>query len=656
MPTPPPHPWPPSYSGSSLATVTSSTSLRGQDDSPASSGASPQLTPANTLSEGEFDFLFEHCLVQEISIFFQKEIPESFSSSQAQVEIEISPKELQDNNEDFLRDKIKDWLEGMEGIKCKGLLNEKKAKKKPNEKPQSDGDSEREEGSSKPEEETHKSEGDQKTTFSKYVEYLPSSVWKPYPGDPRGCLITKTSKQDVGCVNLNTLVLFQGECKNRNVYNIKSGVRQCACYLWHQLWWFRVVQGLDVRHVHGFVVCGPKCKDAESKIVLSLLKLSTCTKIGGRFTLTEYRQSNEVKSQIPWHTLHAFIHHDWGNPTTCDQIKQDPMSPGCMLVPPELLSKEHTEWKIVPSGTAALVIRLSLADESKEKAQDFVKQLDLGVRLLHVTSFIRDAKATGKMFIYLKVKTLASGKTWNEDCLNSAIFSAKDFLQNPECSSLQFWLDPFPKNGVSLIRRNNCTVCLMHDMGSQLKDTNSLPRYKDFCVEYLSLMELTLTVQKYLELVHGDIHEGNLVWGNGKLRFIDWDECCMSVLKRIVVNKQQKERYPDALIQDREAYTMVQLLLLFRDVARKYYGTEARNIDDEVVQELIGTAAKHSLIGIKADDARRYYDSLKMYLKTKQDDIDLSDAMANLSTRALSAISCNAAGDLSVVATMGVSL
>ena len=148
-----------------------------------------------------------------------------------------------------------------------------------------------------------KKEGTQKTIFNQYVSEvnkvqkekadqkienpprkIPENL-KPYPEDPRGGFITSASRQDIVFMNDETFILFQGEFKNSTVYKIQDGIRQCAGYLWHQLWWFRTVQGLAVEKAYGFVICGPKCQDTKNnQTVISLLELSQASKIGARIS------------------------------------------------------------------------------------------------------------------------------------------------------------------------------------------------------------------------------------------------------------------------------------------------------------------------------------------------------------------------------------
>lgn len=167
----------------------------------------------------------------------------------------------------------------------------------------------------------------------------------------------------------------------------------------------------------------------------------------------------------------------------------------------------------------------------------------------------------------------------------------------------------------------------MHDMGCQLKETKPAS-YSEFCCHYLAMMESTLLIQHKLGLVHGDIHEGNLLYreavldGECKLCLIDWDEASNKPTKRTVVKRQQKERYPKDLIIWPDAYTKTQLYILFRDVSKRHYGKivyrggdkklYVRDVSDNEPWNVV----EHTqALKVTSEDAEELYASLETFLE-----------------------------------------
>ena len=189
------------------------------------------------------------------------------------------------------------------------------------------------------------------------------------------------------------------------------------------------------------------------------------------------------------------------------------------------------------------------------------------------------------------------------------------------------WTKAYPAFGKFVLSSKSSVIVLMNDMGCQL--TQSKPKtHSEFCLEYLSMMEETINVQKLLRLVHGDIHQGNFVYeeaapaGLCKLRLIDWDEASnRRPMKRNVVTKVQKERFPDNLLKDAEAYTNTQLFLLFRDISKELYNMNVHMDDTGIVKcsnEQCADGKKSSVTQTTAGEAKQRYESLKAFLTKKQ--------------------------------------
>ena len=384
---------------------------------------------------------------------------------------------------------------------------------------------------------------------------------------------------------------------------------------------------LDIQKVCGFVVCGPNCKDVNNdKVVVSLLVLLAPEKyIGAPFKLCEYRQELQVDNPHLFDTLGNFVQCDWRSQQDFREIPSNLCYPGCMMIPSSILFEPARVWKVVPSGTAALVIHLTLKDK-EESALKFVDKFHTEEKC-SLTDFVEKALEAETEAIYIKMTTYATGARWNEAHRLKGV--AYNFLCLSDQSKVKVktWTKAYPAFGKFVLSSKSSVIVLMNDMGCQL--TQSKPKtHSEFCLEYLSMMEETINVQKLLRLVHGDIHQGNFVYeeaapaGLCKLRLIDWDEASnRRPMKRNVVTKVQKERFPDNLLKDAEAYTNTQLFLLFRDISKELYNMNVHMDDTGIVKcsnEQCADGKKSSVTQTTAGEAKQRYESLKAFLTKKQ--------------------------------------
>jgi hypothetical protein len=475
-------------------------------------------------------------------------------------------------------------------------------------------------------------EGEEKT--DQKIENPPRKIPKnlklqQYPEDPRGGFITSASRQDIVFMNHETFILFQGELKNGPGYKIQDGIRQCAGYLWHQLWWFRTVQGLAVEKAYGFVICGPECKDTDKRKVISLLELSPASKIGAQFKLEERRC-------VTLNSLKAFWQQKHNNPFEAPMIPVTMLCPGCMMMPNYLLKeKEQSEnriWTIITSGTANLVLRLDIsnpAEVSKFIDDHLVELGEEQKQRDEFVEFIKQAKKDDTNTIYFKVKNAACGHDWNKRDIDLAqnSYNKKMFLEDP---TLQEWGECFgsisePKY-VSIVTPAESYIFCTYDMGEHLQ--NQLD-YEGFCIAYLKLIRNTLAIEKKLELVHGDIHSRNLVCcqKSSKLHLIDWDEATFRKPKqRDTRNNSQKERYPDQFLDSEgQLYTKVQLFVLFREILKDLYRKRLAFVDTEDQGKQLNCEDANtfvgekiiSLLGVNEEGVEQLFGALETFLEKK---------------------------------------
>ena len=411
-----------------------------------------------------------------------------------------------------------------------------------------------------------KMEGSIRSALQNYKAHLESRnkdvQWEEYPQDVRGGLITKGSRADIGCIDLDTHLFYVGELKNAGNYSIDDAVRQGAAYMYHVLWWYRAVQSLNVGEVYGFCICGPECRKMNrSLLTVTFLHLKLPEKIGGPMQLFRHDETSGLdsrKMKASMAKLGVFLtrkHYDLSKiPTLLDKMQL----PGSMMLPQEFLPSRD-EMEVVPSGAAALVLKVR---------RDCLDQMN----------FFFDSPATGKKFrkitkcfkedehIYIKLVNAATGKDWQKKKAFRAL------LDEP---STELGLGAY--ENYSYLDNTACILIFMHDMGVPIHDQLPLELpFERFCEEYLALTRKVEKIWEENMVVHGDIHQGNVIYQSTaerghKLSLIDWDESSKKKpLERNVTKTHHKERYPESFLDDGLAFTQVQLIVLFRDIAKDY--------------------------------------------------------------------------------------
>ena len=399
--------------------------------------------------------------------------------------------------------------------------------------------------------------------------------WYEYPQDVRGGLIKKNSRPDIACINNQTGTLIVGELKNRCKYQRSDAIRQCATYMYHILWWFRVQQRRDVRQVDGFCVCGPKCREAKGMVVVSFLRLGVPEKIGGPLPLSCHHQIHEANSDetmISLRQLGVFLtrQHEGAQPNDALLIDFDFPVPGSMMLPLSFCKSQPKPWlRVVKSGTCALVLQITRSDElANVDVYSFMKEnfgmTKVGFKVLNrsLEKFQNDES------IYVKVVNPAAGSKWNDkDMFRSLLYLHGETVDRG--------LAAYEEKGY-VVDRYFITI-IMHGMGSPI-GSQDLLEFAPFCFEFLGLMNRTEQMWNDFKAVHGDIHRHNVLFKidaeEGKrLNLIDWDECTGETpMQRQVTQRHHKERYPECFQNDGLSFTRVQLLVLFRDLVLQEYG------------------------------------------------------------------------------------
>lgn len=613
-----------------------SSSPRGSENQIKPSVPSPILTPACELDENDFDSLFHHISHPTKAQFFEQmngrrtDATQQYAHSlidDAQAQASYKATLKKSSAERVLQEFVMTRLNTIKNVSTSDLL---RVRNKNNEKDAGGPEKKR------------KVEAQLKTIMEEYTTKVspPIRGWNQYPPDPRGNLVTSSSLSDISCFNSKSKRIFHGEIKVKKNYSIKDGIRQCAGYLWHQLWWFRTVQRLGVEQVYGFTICGPHCKDTKDKVVVSLLMLSQCTKIGGKFKLHEYRKSYDKDNDFTaLDLLRSFVDtHFTELPTSANTIRYE-NCPGIMMVPQELLDVNTNikppPWEIVISGTAALIFRVEARKGNETYMKSFLEKLAMSEDnyLGFMDSLEEIGERDGSEYtFYLKIKNRATRIEYARSDLYKTVNRAK-WKQYQGIKYAQEWLNIYTSKPSFACEGG--IIFLMSDCGSELK-TNDL-NYDEFCREFLSLMKSTMLIQEKLELVHGDIHQGNLLFDKDadelhKLRLIDWDEAWDEPQKRQVKTEEHEERYPDLLLKEKEAYTKTQLILLFRDISKHLYGKDIFEHGGEIVFGTNHNSERLLLLNRDKTFVNLHYELLEKALLRCQDDPHLEQKLNELTT------------------------
>ena len=461
-----------------------------------------------------------------------------------------------------------------------------------------------------------------KTVLDEYKSHLEhksngntGNDWTDYPSVVRGGLITNASRADIACINQTTNIFFVGELKNKKNYTLEDAVRECAAYMYHVLWWFRVIQGRDIRQVYGFCACGPMCSKMKNQVTFSFMRLEIPTKIGGRFNLSRRHETQELNSTEMKSTMgrladflsHSHPHSD---PVAATRLPFKDV-PGSMMLPSSF-SPGKNGLNLVQSGTAALVLKVK-CDALFQKGRDLKNFLE---EIFEIDGLLAGAlakrltnKFKGDEYIYLKMINAAAGMYWKE----KGAFRGRILISINDGDGLDAY------DAESFFDATSCIMIIMHDMGAPISQVQL--GFKQFCHEYLAMAQKVETICTYRQVVHGDIHRSNISYNvNGsegnKLCVIDWDESTLEFPLKRNVNGDLKERYPACFLKNGLAFTRVQLFVLCRDFIKTHYSkTVSRKGNDGITFTDDGDTGV-SLRGIEdSSDVEKEWTALKNALR-----------------------------------------
>ena len=283
--------------------------------------------------------------------------------------------------------------------------------------------------------------------------------------------------------------------------------------------------------------------------------------------------------------------------------------------------------EIVPTITGSLVIHCSNARAVRDllersKPGDGEKEDDREGFMYLWESFNEEAaRSNHASSWYVKYKTPSFGFVWENSRV--AINGPRGGLKRKERRSTS---RPVSLSSSSRTSSQNASVkrwAFLHPVDSWVGNYRTITitrsagiafekavddhglSWPAFQREFLGLAKSTLELQsRFNSLVHGDIHEGNLLFyppyhneddesklnedngeseslfANGnRLVLIDWDEASRpKPFRRSALTTEARMRYPDSLYDFPKQYTQQQLMHLFAILAEKYYPKEAERV------------------------------------------------------------------------------
>ncbi|VEU44440.1 unnamed protein product [Pseudo-nitzschia multistriata] len=429
-----------------------------------------------------------------------------------------------------------------------------------------------------------------------------------------------------------------------------DAVLRCASALYHRIWCVRTLRKRDLRRAYGFALeAAPAAAshgsgDAAVALSVTLMMLEKpswsaaktertfetprrpASRIGGRYPLYLYTRhyhlpkasgSGPCSPESVLGDLAAFLYVS-SAVLPCPCRDTPPLreawrsSPGCMLLPDQGPGASPSSvlpgtggaggrFSVAPTITGSLVVRC----EGAEAVGELLRSLRPGSlpaygreeteeteRMRALAAAVASAAEEGGDGVwYAKYKTPALGAFW--DLSRSAINGPRGGLLGrrtrslPACARDWLWLHP-----VDSSVGPRCSVTVTRSAGLPLRGSlgKTVP-WREFLRLFRGLAESVLGVQSASGgLVHGDVHEGNLLYLGGakhaaerapRLVLIDWDEATRGKpCHRATRTDEERLRYPGCLVDFPEQYTKQQLLCLFRALASAYYPSEAEGWDD----------------------------------------------------------------------------
>jgi hypothetical protein len=352
----------------------------------------------------------------------------------------------------------------------------------------------------------------------------------------------------------------------------RTSILRCSERLYRQLWWWRCGLGKPVTAVTGFSIwtCPIKGQISFSLLQLRMPSSTEDTLLGARLPLrvTTKRALLADGNSLVDDLGNFLIGESGQNEQNRSPAVTFSSAGAAMILSQRLRERIETspEYAIRSTTTGSVVVWCS----SRSAVRDLLHRESSSSKILMVD----DSRKESDSAWYVKCKTPVSfGPFW--DTANVAIngtrarLSTVQKLSQVQTNAACKWLFMHPWDAIVDPHRH---IVVVRDMGVPFRGQLDWPK---FAHAYHTLVTETLIFQRLTLLVHGDIHENNVLWRqelSSSLVLIDWDEALpKKPCIRLSPTEEEKHRYPRALVDFPEAYTKQQFLHLFHDLIQEYY-------------------------------------------------------------------------------------
>jgi len=393
----------------------------------------------------------------------------------------------------------------------------------------------------------------------------------------------------------------------------QTDIWKCSQRLLRRLWWWRCTLGKDVTSVLGFVVWASSIHD---QICLTILELRMPSSIeNGTSTLgmkLHLRVQRTMRATLSnGNTVISFLGRILST-VACDnqefpasinfvssgeamilssRIREDIQASSSSSLSS---SVENPDYSICPTTTGSLVIRCSNRLALKRLLNHYHSagggsgDSDSNQSLLLDYDGKNLEEESDHSAWYIKCKTpISFGPFWDtaKAAINGTrarlLMTTKSMSSDKATATMiaaarNKWLYMHPCDAII---ESHCHTIIVRGMGHPFRGQLT---WVQFTLAFHELVTETLLFQRFTQLVHGDIHENNvLLWEGGAslwsssstLVLIDWDEALpKKPCLRLSTSEEERRRYPSALIDFPEVYTKQQFLHLFQHFIQEYYG------------------------------------------------------------------------------------
>uniref|UniRef100_A0A7S2XRW8 Protein kinase domain-containing protein n=1 Tax=Attheya septentrionalis TaxID=420275 RepID=A0A7S2XRW8_9STRA len=427
----------------------------------------------------------------------------------------------------------------------------------------------------------------------------------------QGLPVTTSSKPDATVIvesdsdtpdtnGKKNMELIFGEFKNNIKYSITDSVNQCALYLYALLFWLRSRRGLKVEAVYGFTFCGRKCEGhGQGTYSVSLIKISPPQKLNEQLKVEVFMKQGGLDDHTPLLLLVNFLKHGKRWEHACDVPGADPIPNerciSALFTLPTALWTDTGDRQLVLNGTMSIVFRVTKAGLEDLFANHFNEFEDKrGGAAMQL--MVQELENNNDMY-YVKIRS-------TDTCMIKHplqdMKGAEDVILEDDDLRFTYCL---PVYGDA-----SCCIIIMRNRGdmSHLKK-NAFESLDSLRSAFRGIMGTALRLCP--RLTHCDVLPHNFVFesNHNHLHLVDIDEGVSEmelVYQRELVYDGEDDwltaiSYPNAVREDKERYTKVQLMASFLILALLNHAEVGAVAELRVEAEKVGELLHRMDIGRK---------------------------------------------------------